>query len=133
MPQHLAFGWNQDCALFGWPEWAGAALMAVEQPEDFELHWRTVTVKVSVKERLCVNCGKRFLPRVVVGGTTNRGTAPAFKISGAKTCGTACANQLRGEMIIEAHERAKTDPERYRQWVGRDYSAMGKRRHGIQQ
>jgi hypothetical protein len=28
----------------------------------------------------------------------------------------------------QAHELASTDPERYQQWMGRDYSAMGKKR-----
>lgn len=98
--------------------------------DDFDLRWITRKVAVKVRERICINCGKRFLPKIVMGGSQERGTAWCFKVSGAKTCTTACANQRRGEKISEHHEKVKAgDPEAYQKWMGRDYSEMGKRRH----
>lgn len=73
-----------------------------------------------VPSRRCTVCGQLFdLWRVKGSGTWTR----------AKTCGRGCQNIARSSAMEQAHERAALDPERYQQWVGRDYRAMGQARH----
>lgn len=75
-----------------------------------------------VPRRRCTVCGSLFaLWRVKAGHTWTR----------AKTCGRGCQNIARSSAMEQAHEVAALDPERYQQWIGRDYSAMGRARAAL--
>lgn len=65
--------------------------------------------------RICTVCGRVFKRRKY-----------KTRLSRARLCSRACQNISRSSHMERTHEEARKNPEEYRRWVWRDYSAMGK-------
>lgn len=78
--------------------------------------------------RECANCGKLFRVPLVKRSVPTGSHVINWQYSRRRTCSKRCANDVRGTAIEAAHERVRNEnPERYREWMARDYAAMARK------